>query len=112
MTLPNAHLAVIERKKLVEYLLNAAHPDNGGKAAFFVALGFQIENWEMLAAALRSLALNSTVSQSIETLHGWKYIVDGAIETPTGKNPPVRSVWIIDRREVVPRLVTAYPHKG
>ena len=41
MKLPNAHLAVVERAKIVEYLLNPAHPDNGGKAPFFMALGFR-----------------------------------------------------------------------
>ncbi len=44
MKLPNAHLAVVEQEKICGYLLNAAHPDNGGKAAFFAGLGFQTEN--------------------------------------------------------------------
>ncbi len=108
----NAHLALVERKKIVEYLMNAAHPDNGGKAAFFIALGFQTEDWETLAAALRSLALNFPVYRNIETVHGRKYIVDRTIETPLGKTPVVRTVWIIDRGEDIPRLVTAYPHEG
>jgi hypothetical protein len=30
--LRHAHLAVVERDKIVDYLLNPAHPDNGGKA--------------------------------------------------------------------------------
>ena len=33
MLLPNADRAVIDEPKLVDYLLNASHPDNGGKAA-------------------------------------------------------------------------------
>ena len=53
----------------------------------------------------------SPVTQSMESTHGKKYIVDGRIETPTGKVPIVRTVWIIDRGETVPRLVTAYPHE-
>ena len=36
----NAHLAVVERHKVVGYLLNSAHPDNGGKARFFESFGF------------------------------------------------------------------------
>jgi len=40
MKLPNAERAVVDREKIEEYVLNAAHPDNGGKAAFFLALGF------------------------------------------------------------------------
>jgi len=51
------------------------------------------------------------VTQRMESTHGKKYIVDGRIETPTGKVPIVRTVWIIDRGETVPRLVTAYPHE-
>lgn len=111
MKLPNAHLAIVERGKIVEYLLNPAHPDNGGKAPFFMALGFQPEEWKTLAAALRRLAVDSPVSQNMETVHGKKYIIDGRIETPVGKTPLVRTVWIIDAGATSPRLVTAYPHE-
>jgi hypothetical protein len=48
---PQAHLAIIDRGKVLDYLLNEAHADNGGKAR----------------------------------------------------------LWIIDRGEDAPRLVTAYP---
>jgi hypothetical protein len=34
MKLPNAHLAEAEQEKICGYLLNAAHPDNRGKAVF------------------------------------------------------------------------------
>ena len=111
LKLPNAHLAIVEREKVVEYLLNPAHPDNGGKAPFFMALGFRPDDWEVFADALRRMASNSSVSRNMETVHGRKYIVDGAIETPVGKTPVVRTVWIIDRGVDTPRLVTAYPHE-
>jgi uncharacterized protein DUF6883 len=111
MKLPDAHLAIVERAKIVEYLLNAAHPDNGGKARFFTALGFRLEDWETLAAALRRLAISFPVSRNMETIHGKKYIIDGALETAVGKTPVVRTVWIIDKGENIPRLVTAYPHE-
>jgi uncharacterized protein DUF6883 len=45
MKLPNAELALVEREKITEYLLNAEHPDNGGKASFLIALGFQRATW-------------------------------------------------------------------
>ncbi|PYJ37158.1 MAG: hypothetical protein DME84_08500 [Verrucomicrobia bacterium] len=32
--LPNAKKAIVERGKIADYLLDAAHPDNGGKALF------------------------------------------------------------------------------
>jgi len=45
MNLPNATLAVVERQKITQYLLNREHPDNGGKANFFIDLGFNAEHW-------------------------------------------------------------------
>ena len=52
VNLPNAHKAIVERDKIADYLLNAAHPDNGGKAAFFESLGFRLA---LVADALKVL---------------------------------------------------------
>ena len=111
MKLPNAHLAVVEREKITGYLLNPAHPDNGGKAAFFQALGFSRDDWQTLTAAFRRLAVTAEVSHTVESAHGEKYIVDARIEMPSGRLPLVRSVWVVDRGFDAPRLVTAYPHE-
>lgn len=45
MKLPNAHLAIVDEETIVDYLLNPAHPDNGGKAKFFLGLGFTVDQW-------------------------------------------------------------------
>ena len=111
MKLPNATLALVERQKITEYLLNREHPDNGGKADFFIGLGFSAEDWETLAEALRSLAVDAEVTHRVESLHGKKYIVVGKIESPVGKARVVRTVWLVDLGETIPRLVTAYPHE-
>lgn len=66
MHLPNADLAVVEREKIIEYLLNPEHPDNGGKAAFFASLGFSHANSHGFANALRKLALTAEVDESME----------------------------------------------
>lgn len=108
MKLPHAELAVVESAKITEYLLNPAHPDNGGKAGFFLSLGFSREDWQVLAAAFRAMAEDLTVTSSLASPHGVKYIVEGNIETPSGKVPRVRTVWIVDRGRDTPRLVTAY----
>lgn len=109
--LRNAHLAVVERHKVLEYLLNAAHPDNGGKAQFFESLGFTSENPELLAGALRAVAQTGEVVGLDESTHGEKYVVDGTVSSQTEESPHrmVRTVWIIDRGAEAPRLVTAYP---
>ena len=61
LKLPNANVAVVDRTKVVEYLLNREHPDNGGKADFFIGLGFNPGVWDAFAAALRLLALSASV---------------------------------------------------
>lgn len=108
MRLPNAELAVVEREKITDYLLNPDHPDNGGKASFFVSLGFSHDDPHRLADALRKLALTDGATESMETKHGKKYIVDGELENPAGKEAWIRSIWIIDAGTDFPRLVTAY----
>ena len=76
---------------------------------FFVALEFNQSDWDVFANALRRLALTADVTESMETVHGRKYIVDGELENPAGKTAWVRSIWITDAGTGFPRLVTAYP---
>lgn len=79
--LRNAHLAVVERRKLLAYILNVAHPDNGGKAQFFGSLGFTRENPELLVDALRAVAQTGEVVAMDESTHGEKYVVDGRVSS-------------------------------
>ena len=113
MRLRNAHLAAVEREKVVDYLLNAAHPDNSGKARFFEFLGFSIDEPERLMAALRALAKNGEVVESAHSVHGEKFVVEGWLSAQTEESRQwlVRTVWIIDQGHDAPRLVTAYPGK-
>lgn len=39
---------------------------------------------------------------------GVKYVVEGALPSPDGRNPRVRSVWMIDGGRSYPRLISAY----
>jgi hypothetical protein len=110
LKLPNAHLAIVERQKVVEYLLNASHPDNGGKAQFFGRLGFVPATWETLRDALLEIAEKFQVAEVEESRHGRKFVVIGELHGPVGKGE-VRSVWIIDQGTDRPRLVTAYPER-
>ena len=112
MKLPNADEAIVAREKIEDYLLNPAHPDNGGKAEFFTGLGFRRSGWGVLAAALKSLAKAGDVTDSSRTAHGVKYILIGKIQSPGGKSPLVQSIWIVDKGQNVARLVTAYPHQA
>ena len=72
MKLPNSDRVLVQREKLTDYLLNAAHPDNNGKAEFFETFGFRLNEWEALAKAFRRAALEGKVIQHLETSHGVK----------------------------------------
>ena len=111
MKLPNADKGIVDREKIVDYLLNPAHADNGGMAGFFLSLGFSRKHWSALAAAFRRKAEAIEVAKSMESPHGRKYIVEGRLETPGDRRPWVRTVWIVDAGQDLPRLVTAYPRE-
>jgi len=40
---------------------------------------------------------------------GFRYTVEGKLETPSGRRPRVRTVWQLDKNSVAPRLISAYP---
>ena len=96
--------------KIVKYLLNFEHTAGGkDKAIFFMRFGFTIERWEILARALLAHAAAHEVVSIIETSEGVNFAVDGALDTPDGRQPEIRTVWAIDKDSVSPRFVTAYP---
>jgi uncharacterized membrane protein YidH (DUF202 family) len=94
----------------VGYLLNLASENGRAKARFFLAFGFTIEAWEVMAQALKQHASEHEVTRVEERPpFGVHYIIEGALRTPDGRNPFVRVVWVIDEGDDVPRLVSAYP---
>jgi len=111
MKLPNAHLAVIERGKIVDYLLNPSHRYGGSKAAFFSKQGFTVRNWPLMARALHDHGERNPVAKMAQTGFGPRYQVDGRLCTPRGQAPHVRTIWQFDEGQLAPRLITAYPLK-
>jgi hypothetical protein len=109
MKLPNADKVVVERRKIVDYLLNPKHRFGASKAEFFIHFGFQVKDWEQLAQALRRHGQTHEVKRMQETGFGPRYEVEGKLNTPDGRSPLVRSVWQLDQGTVAPRLITAYP---
>ena len=109
MKLPNAHLALVEREKIADYLLNPAHRYGASKARFFAEFGFDAEAWAVLAAALREHGQGHDVARWRETGFGPRYEVEGELPAPDGRRPRVRTVWQVDKGQIAPRLITAYP---
>jgi hypothetical protein len=109
MKLPNAGSATVPERKVTHYLLNPAHPVGGSKAAFFLRFGFTVAEWERLAEALLRHARENKVMETENTKHGIRYVVDGPLLAPDGKNLNVRSAWYIHPGGDAPRFVTAHP---
>jgi hypothetical protein len=109
MMLPEGDRAQVDRAKITDYLLSLSHPDGRGKAAFFMLFGFRIEQWEVLAEALRLLGCSNPVTGVVASAHGTRYTVDGPLRSPDGRAPMVRTIWIAESDIPGPRLITAYP---
>ena len=109
MKLPQADQAEVDPGKLGRYLLSESHPVGKAKARFFRGAGFDESTIELLVQGLLQIARTQEVIGTSTTVRGHKYILEGELETPSGRRLRVRTVWIIDRGEERPRLVTAYP---
>ena len=109
MKLPKANQARVDESKVTDYLLSAGHPDGSSKARFFERFGFHSFEWTVLSAALVEHGQVNPVANVVETGYGRRYSVDGQIRSPDGRNPTIRTVWIIETGLDFPRLITAYP---
>ena len=109
MKMPWAQQAYVPAPKITEYLLSPTHSKGRDKAKFFHRFGFQLEHWQVLAEALRTHAQEYEWAYTQDTSFGTCNIIDGALATPTGRQPMVRTVWIVETGTTTPRLVSAYP---
>ncbi len=112
MRIPNADRAVIDPAKLHGYLLSRSHPIGRFKAAFFLALGYSLEDWRQLEADLRSQHLSQDATREKQTPYGQKYAIRATLVGPLGDSADVVSVWVVRTGEEFPRFVTAYPEEG
>lgn len=109
MELPYSDRLRVDQAKIVDYLLSESK--GRGKATFFLQLDFRPENWTVLAEAIKVQARSHPVVLAVDSPWGTRYSVDGAIDTPSGREPRprVRTVWILEAGSDQPRLITAHP---
>jgi hypothetical protein len=109
MKLHSAESGIIPPRKVEDYLLNLEHPIGGGNAKFFMLFGFRREQWEELAAALLRHAQENPVTETLTDADGITYVIEGGLTTPSGRQPRVRAVWLVEIGGLAPRFITAYP---
>jgi hypothetical protein len=109
MKVRNAHLAIIERSKVENYLLDAKHPDGGSKARLLISLGYSRDRWQTLEADIRAMVLAEEIVLSKSTPWGTRYEVVAPLVGPSEDAVMFRSVWQIDLGTDRPRLITMYP---
>lgn len=109
MKRPNIENAIIDPRKLTEYLLSPTHPFGRSKAEFFALFGFSLDNWSVLATALLRHAAEHDVVDVEEVRFGATYAIEGAIDAPDSRRPIIRRIWQIDIGENSPRFITAFP---
>lgn len=106
--LPNAGLAIVGLEKLSKYSLDSSHPIGKHKARVFAsALGMTPKD----ALRLREMILQAVlVNEAIEqgtNMHGTRYTVDFQCFGLKGQ-VTVRTAWIIDIGDTIPRLTSCY----
>lgn len=101
---PNAGSAFIEPAKLTCLLATSQ-----GKAKFFAGFGFDPSRLEQLECALRWHIRNRHYERDSATVHGMKYEIKCSVPSRDGRDPCIRSFWIVDIGQTTPRLVAAYP---
>ncbi len=109
MELPNKFRAYVSQKKITDYLLSETHIVGKSKAKFFRSFGFDETNVSQFEQGLMNIAQTESVGEITETIYGKKYVIDGELKTPNGDMLHLRTVWIIEISDDIPRLVTAHP---
>jgi hypothetical protein len=77
MKLPNCEDIKIADRKLLTYLLDADHPRNKGKAAFYELVGYTQQNALILRDDLMQLVKHYEVVKVIDTDFCIRYVVEG-----------------------------------
>jgi hypothetical protein len=108
MRVPNRDKAIIDVRKVREYLLSSTHPVGRFKAKYFSGLGYDADVWTTLEAHLRE-SLESEKVEAIEGEFGATFVVRSVVTSPSGTISRLTTVWIVLNGEENPRFVTAYP---
>jgi hypothetical protein len=108
MKMPHAHAAVVDVGKLLNYVLNPAHPEGRHKARVFAAaLGIDQRDADWLAAELRMATRDADFEMGTVDAYGARFACE-VVLTRQHRSATVRAVWMIRKGEELARLVTCF----
>jgi hypothetical protein len=106
--LPNAHIAIIDLRKLREYSLNPDHPRGGHKSRVFAsAVGLTAEHAELLREKVLQAAIDHEAVETGRDEYGTHYVVDFELKGPS-RSAMVRSCWLVEHAVEAPRLTSCF----
>lgn len=112
MKLPHFDKAVIDIRKLTDYVLDPESPRGRHKARVFqAALGVSTDDAEWLKSAILDAIGTADADIGEKDFYGQRYSVDCRIKNDVGE-AIVRTAWIILVKESLPRLTSCYVLKG
>jgi hypothetical protein len=108
MKLPNGANAIVEERKLLDYVLDPDHPKGCHHAALFRdLLGITAINWAEFRDAILAAVQTTEVVPGRPSAYGQKYEMRFKMTGPEG-DKTVLAVWLIANDDPRPRLITCY----
>ena len=100
---------VVEKPKILSYLLNPDHEDGASQAKYLTGFGFTLDDPAALADALVEHATSNAPGVRKDPPKGpARIVIEGMVTAPDGREMPLRTVW-----EPLPpnrmRFITAVP---
>ena len=90
-------------------MLSTTHEVGQFKTRFFIALGYQANEWLRLEADLRIQHLTQPAEPGPTNPMGRTFTIRAILTGPSGRSANVISVWFVRADSGVPHFVTAYP---
>ena len=108
--MPNASLAITPREKFVNYSLDYNNPNSKGKAeAYQKGLGYTKDNADGLISQVHEYVTSGNSPYEVtQSEYGTKYKFRIPVVGPNGKTKNVIAVYIIDKGQRTPRMITNY----
>src|SRR5260370_23519472 len=108
MNLPGGESAIVDIAKLRDYCLNPAHPRGRHKSRVFAStLGLTTADAEFLREELLRAAKEGSAMPGDGDEFGERYAVEFKL-VRGDRQATVRSSWIINRNDSVPRLTSCF----